>query len=259
MLRAAEIAKTFDAFFPFEDACSYDNVGLLVGRAGREVKKALIALDVTTEVIKEAKDLGVDLIVSHHPVIFREVKTITDQSYTGMILLSLIESGIAAIALHTNFDKGADGNNDVLARKLGAVSYEKIEDGFATEFDLAEEMSFDAFAKKVKETLGDAVIRTIGGGKVKRVIASCGAGIDEGLILRAKEDGAVIVTADVKHNYAVMAKDLSVALVEATHYASEWGFTQKIKEFMTQRFKNVELFVSKTNINPYDFVAREGV
>ena len=146
MLRAAEIAKTFDACFPFEDACPYDNVGLLVGRADREVKKALIALDVTTEVIKEAKDLGVDLIVSHHPVIFREVKKVTDQSYTGMILLSLIENGLAAISLHTNFDKGEEGNNDALARKLGATSYEKIEDGFATEFDLAEELPFDVFA-----------------------------------------------------------------------------------------------------------------
>ena len=259
MLRAAEIAKTFDACFPFEDACPYDNVGLLVGRADREVKKALIALDVTTEVIKEAKDLGVDLIVSHPPVIFREVKKVTDQSYTGMILLSLIENGLAAISLHTNFDKGEEGNNDALARKLGATFYEKIEDGFATEFDLAEELPFDVFARKVKAALGDAVIRTIGGGRVKRVIASCGAGIDEGLILRAKEDGAVIVTADVKHNYAVMAKDLSVALVEATHYASEWGFTDKIKEFMTNKCKGVELFISKTNINPYDFVAREGV
>ena len=259
MLRAAEIAKTFDACFPFEDACPYDNVGLLVGRADREVKKALIALDVTTEVIKEAKDLGVDLIVSHHPVIFREVKKVTDQSYTGMILLSLIENGLAAISLHTNFDKGEEGNNDALARKRGATFYEKIEDGFATEFDLAEELPFDVFARKVKAALGDAVIRTIGGGRVKRVIASCGAGIDEGLILRAKEDGAVIVTADVKHNYAVMAKDLSVALVEATHYASEWGFTDKIKEFMTNKCKGVELFISKTNINPYDFVAREGV
>ena len=252
MLTAAEIARTFDASFPFEDACSYDNVGLLVGRSGREVKKALIALDVTTEVIKEAKDLGVDLIVSHHPVIFREVKRITDESYTGLLLLSLIESGLAAIALHTNFDKGIDGNNDCLAKTLGATSFERIEEGFATVFDLPEEEDFDLFVKRVKTALSDAALRTIGGGKVKRVIASCGAGIDEDLIFLAKKEGAVIVTADVKHNYAVMAKDLSVRLVEATHYASEWGFTKRIKEFMAERFPGVELFVSKKNINPYD-------
>ena len=259
MPTAAEIAKTFDKAFPFEDACSYDNVGLLVGRSGREVKKVLIALDVTLEVIKEAKALGADLIVSHHPVIFRELKTVTDGSYTGALLLALIESGIAAIALHTNFDKGEGGNNEKLAETLGATVYEKIEEGFATLFTLPEEMPFAAFKTLVKDALGDVVLRTIEVKSVKKVIASCGAGIDENLILRAKEEGAVIVTADVKHNYATMAKDLSVGLVEATHYASEWGFTEVIADFMKENFKGVTLFISKSNINPYDVVAGEGV
>lgn len=259
MPTAGEIAKTFDGAFPFEDACSYDNVGLLVGRAGREVKSALITLDVTTDVVKEAKEKGVDLIISHHPVVFRELKKITDQTYTGQVLLSLIESGVATIALHTNFDKGEGGNNDVLAKALGAQNYTKIEDGFATEFDLPAAVPFPTFAEKVKQALGDAVVRTIDGGAVKKVIASCGAGIDESLILYAKERGMAIVTADVKHNYAVMARDLCVSLVETTHYASEWGFTQAIEAFMKEHFASVTLYISKSNINPYDAVAREGV
>ena len=259
MPTAAEIAEIFNGAFPFEDACSYDNVGLLVGKAGKDVKKILIALDVTTEVVREAASCGADLIVSHHPVIFHELKQVTDEGYTGMLVSSLIENGIAVISLHTNFDKGVGGNNDYLALRLGAKSFERIEDGFATEFDLPEEVPFSDFAAKVKAVLGDAVLRTIAVSKVKKVIASCGAGIDEGLILRAKKDGAVIVTADVKHNYAVMAKDLSVGLVETTHYASEWGFTEAIKDFMSKNFKGTELLVSKKNINPYDVVAREGV
>ena len=72
------------------------------------------------------------------------------------------------------------------------------------------------------------------------------------MILRAKETDAVIVTADVKHNYAVMIKDLSVRLVETTHYASEWAFTREIYKFMAEKFDGVELAISKTNINPYD-------
>ena len=252
MYTAAEMAKVFDGCFPYADACSYDNVGLLVGRENVEVKKALITLDVTLEVIAEAKALGADLIVSHHPVIFREQKKVTDAGYTGKLLLSLIENGIAAIALHTNFDRAEGGNNDALAPLLGAVNYAKIEDGFATEFDLAEEMTFAAFANKVKSALGDSVLRTIDCGNVRRVIASCGAGIDESLILHAKETGAVIVTSDVKHNYAVMARDLSVGLVETSHYASEWSFTRVIERFMSEKFKGVELVISKKNINPYD-------
>ena len=259
MPTAAEIAEIFNGAFPFEDACPYDNVGLLVGKAGKDVKKVLIALDVTKEVVREAAECGADLIVSHHPVIFHELKQVTDEGYTGMLVTDLVENGIAVISLHTNFDKSVGGNNDHLALRLGAKSFERIQDGFATEFDLPEEVPFATFANKVKAALGDAVLRTIAVSKVKKVIASCGAGIDEDLILRAKKDGAVIVTADVKHNYAVMAKDLSVGLVETTHYASEWGFTEVIKDFMSKKFKSIELLVSKKNINPYDVVAREGV
>ena len=128
------IVKALDEAYPFADACAYDNVGLLVGRRDREIKKVLISLDVTSKVIEEAAEVGADLILSHHPVIFREIKRITDESYTGSILLELIEKGLAAVAVHTDFDRAERGNNDRLATDLGATTYEKIEDGFATEF-----------------------------------------------------------------------------------------------------------------------------
>lgn len=249
-MRLSEIIDKLDRDYPFEEACSYDNVGLLVGRRDKDVKKVLVALDVTTEVIREAREVGADLILAHHPVIFRETKKVTDETYAGRLVLALAESGIAAAALHTNFDKAAAGNNDRLAASLGAKTYEKIEDGFATAFDLEEETDFASFAASVKEKLGDAVVRTIGSGRVKRVIAACGAGIDEGLIFRAEETGAVIVTADVKHNYASMIRDLGVRLVETTHYASEWGFTKQIGKYLAENF-SLEVFVSRHNINPY--------
>ena len=247
-----EIIETLDEAYPFAEACSYDNVGLLVGRREKEIRKILLALDVTSAVIREAKEAGADMILSHHPVIFREIKRVTDESYTGSLVLSLIESGLAAVALHTDFDRGEEGNNDVLARTLGAGAYEKIDEGFATEFDLARETSFDDFADEVQEALADTIVRRIGVGPVRRVIAACGAGIDEKLIFRAKERGAVIVTADIKHNYATMARDLGVGIVETTHYASEWGFTDRMKEFLAERFDDVEVIVSRENINPYD-------
>ena len=253
MPKLAEIVRALDAEYPFETACSYDNVGLLVGRADKEIRKVLVSLDVTSAVIREAKRIGADLILSHHPVIFREVKRITDESYTGGILLELIEAGIASVAVHTNFDAAPRGNNDALALLLGAGAYERIEDGFATAFDLAKETPLAVFAEEVKSKLGDAVVRIVGEGTVSRVIAACGAGISEELIFLAKETGAVIVTADVKHNYASMARDLGVRLVETTHYGSEWAtFTDRIVNYLTGAFGDLELVVGKENINPYD-------
>ena len=105
----------------------------------------------------------------------------------------------------------------------------------------------------MKSNLGDAVVRLIGEGTVSRVIAACGAGISEELIFRAKETDAVIVTADVKHNYASMARDFGVRLVETTHYGSEWAtFTDRIVKYLTGVFEDLELVVGKENINPYD-------
>lgn len=253
MPKLDEIVRALEKEYPFDLACSYDNVGLLVGRKDKEIKKVLISLDVTSAVIREARAIGADLILSHHPVIFREVKRITDESYTGGLLLELIEAGIAAVAVHTNFDAAPRGNNDALALKLGAGAYERIEDGFATAFDLAKEIPLAAFAEEVKSNLGDAVVRLIGEGTVSRVIAACGAGISEELIFRAKETDAVIVTADVKHNYASMARDFGVRLVETTHYGSEWAtFTDRIVKYLTGVFEDLELVVGKENINPYD-------
>ena len=253
MPKLTEIVSALAAEYPFETACSYDNVGLLVGRSDRGIRKVLVVLDVTSAVVREAKEIGADLILSHHPVIFREVKRVTDESYTGGLLLELIEAGLAAVAVHTNFDRAERGNNDALAHALGAGAYERLEDGFATEFTLANEMTLADFAEEVKTRLGDAVVRLIGEGRVSRVIAACGAGISEELIFRAKETGAVIVTADVKHNYASMARDLGVRLVETTHYGSEWStFTDRIVTYLTGAFDDLELVVGKSNINPYD-------
>ena len=162
MPRISEITETLDKYFPFETALSYDNVGLLVGRQDREVKKVLVSLDVTSEVIEEAKALGADLILSHHPVIFREIKRVTDDSYTGSLVLSLAENGIAAIAIHTNYDRAENGNNDHLAIRLGASRYDLIEDGFATEFDLPEEVPFPLFVESVKRALGESATAWLG-------------------------------------------------------------------------------------------------
>ena len=252
MCTVADVATALNESFPFETALSFDNVGLLVGRKETFVDKILVCLDITHAVIEEAKEAGASLIVSHHPVIFRELKRVTDESYTGGMVLDLAENRIAAIAVHTDYDRAEEGNNYHLARSLGAKEFTVIDDGFAIEFDLEREMSFDEFRRMVKSALADTVIRSVGRGGVRRVITSCGAGISESLILRAKETNACIVTSDVKHNYAMMASDLGVRLVETTHYASEWAFAKNMAKYLTEKFADVEVILSRKNTHPYE-------
>ena len=252
MFTVGDIARRLNESFPFESALSFDNVGLLVGRSKKEVSKILVCLDVTHSVIEEAKAVGADLILSHHPVIFREIKKVTDESYTGGILLDLAESGIAVISLHTNYDRAEEGNNVHLARALGAKNYEIIDDGFAVEFDLPREMPFDEFRRMVKSAIAEKALRFVGSGVVRHVITSCGAGISESLVLRAKETGACLVTADVKHNYATMCADLGVRLVETTHYAGEWVFAKNMAKYAAEEFDGVEVVISRKNTCPYE-------
>ena len=101
MAAVTEIFEAMDRWAPFETQMDFDNAGFLVGRGGREVRKILVALDITEEVAEEAERWGAQLIVAHHPVIFHPARQITDGTSTGRVLLRLIEGGVAAVCAHT--------------------------------------------------------------------------------------------------------------------------------------------------------------
>ncbi len=115
MATVREIYQYLDGLAPFSLQMEFDNAGFLVGRGERAVSKILVSLDITEEVAEEAAELGAELIVSHHPVIFRPAKSVTDGDPDGRVLLALAEHRIAAICAHTNLDAVAGGVNDALA------------------------------------------------------------------------------------------------------------------------------------------------
>ena len=126
MATVREIYQYLDGLAPFSLQMDFDNAGFLVGRGDRQVKKLLVALDITQEVAEEAVELGAELIVSHHPVIFHPAKSVTDGDPDGRILLTLIEGGVAAICAHTNLDAVTGGVNDALAQALGLTQIEQL-------------------------------------------------------------------------------------------------------------------------------------
>ena len=118
MATVKEIYQSIDQWAPFATQMDFDNSGFLVGRGSAVVDKVLVALDITRTVIEEAEQLGAQLIVSHHPVIFRPLKSLTDGDLTGENVLRMAEKGIAAICAHTNLDAAQGGVNCRLAQKL---------------------------------------------------------------------------------------------------------------------------------------------
>ena len=204
-----QILDYVNSLAPAHMKCDWDNVGLLCGRRDQEVKKILVALDPFLDVCEEAAAIGADLIVTHHPLIFRAPKTITTDDTVGQCILFLASHGISAVNAHTNLDQAPDGVNDVLAQTLGLENVEVLNPegsdeegrpwGLLRAGNVAE-MSLTDFMTLVKAKLHTPTLRYVDGGKPVRRVAvgggSCGDGLYE--VLAAGCD--TFVTADLKYN-----------------------------------------------------------
>ncbi len=229
MTTVGDILQYIESIAPPAIAESWDNVGLLCGRKSREVKKILVALDPFETVIQEAIEEKADLIVTHHPLIFREDLTaVNEDTQTGKNLLTLMEHGIAAINAHTNLDMAPGGVNDCLAAALGLRDVQIIRpmDLGGVPYGLlrmgtVDQQSLPDFLARVKEKLSCDGLRYVDSGKPVRHVAvgggSCAAEMRDAL-----EAGCdTFVTADVKYNQFRAAFELGLNLIDAGHFHTE--------------------------------------
>lgn len=233
-----------DEKYDFSSALEYDNVGLLVGDGREKVTGVLVCLDCTDEAISEAVKMGANLIVTHHPVIFEPLKSVTEQS----LVYRLIRNGISLISAHTNLDQADGGVNDALAEAIGLVSIEKIADseGFSYrigEYD--EPMTSEELVKKVSEKL-DLPVKYVGNSAfIKRVAVCSGSGGSMlADVLAAGVDA--FVTADVKHNVFMDAHAAGLTLIDAGHFNTEDLITDKLSSELAAQFPDF-------NIKPFHF------
>ena len=172
MATVNEIYALLDQKAPFRTQLGFDNAGFLVGHGEQTVTNVLVALDITPEVIEEAIERGVQLIVAHHPVIWDKLGRVTDESVTGRKILTLIEHGIAAICAHTNLDAAQGGVNDALAQAVGLIDPVPLEVDGTDENGLpygigrvgelsGGPMSVQAFAQRAKDGLRLGGIRAM--------------------------------------------------------------------------------------------------
>ena len=260
-----EVYRQLNAWAPFETQMDFDNAGLLVGRGERPVTRILTALDITREVIGEAARLGCELIVSHHPVIFHPVKSVTDGDPVGEKLLLLAEVGIGAICAHTNLDAAQGGVNDCLARALGLNAVEQLhQDGVDEQgrpygigrVGLAHQSGMTAkeYAAYVKERLGAASVRFADGGKPVHRVA-VGGGSCGSMFRDALEKGCdTFVTADVKYDQYLEARALGLTLMDAGHFATEQVVVPPLAQFLKDRFPELEVSVSAVHREVYEGV-----
>ncbi|MCI9514178.1 MAG: Nif3-like dinuclear metal center hexameric protein [Oscillospiraceae bacterium] len=242
MVTVGEIEHFLYALAPRPLVQSWDNVGLLVGRPDREVKRILVSLDVTEAVAEEAQRWGAELIVAHHPVIFGGVKSLTDRDPAGRTLLYLVEHGLAAICMHTNLDAAAGGVNDLLAGALGLVDAAPVvENGIERVGTLPNSLPLPDFLARIKEALRPNGIRFVDGGRPVHCVA-VGGGACGDFFPRAAALGCdTFVTADVKYHQFLDAQALGLSLIDAGHFPTENLVCPELLAALGRRFPELEL------------------
>lgn len=254
MVKLKEITDYIEKLFPKEYAEDFDNVGLLAGRSDKEVTKVLLCLDANKNVVREAIDIGAQLVITHHPVIFNPIKSITDNSDEGEMLLCAIENGISIYSAHTNLDSAPMGLTDEVCSLLSLSPVSNL-DGVlgrlckapagTTAKALCEKIKKEFEVKKLYSTfIKDREIRTV---------AVCnGSGSGE-LCAIAKDLGAdVYISGDLKH-HEMCAFNISdsIDFIEMRHFDSEKVVTRLLKRKLEDKFQaSLSLYISKAETTP---------
>lgn len=252
MARIRDIYDIIDAVAPFSTAMSFDNSGLLVGEANTQVNRALLALDITEEVVEEAASKNANLILSHHPVIFQPLKSLGERDIPYL----LAKNGIAALCCHTNLDASpVCGVNVALAGKLGLRSIRR-EDVFGEECvlfagELEEELSPEEFGRLVKTRLNLRAVELIPGDRpVKKVFLCSGAG-GEFVQFAAIRGADAYLTGEMKHHEALEAARTGLTCVAAGHYGTEKVFAEFLASYLKKRIPDTAFLLSQTEQPPF--------
>lgn len=251
----ADVVSAMDGWYPPETAASWDKVGLVLGEPDAPVERILCVVDVVPETAQEAIDLGVQMIISHHPLLFRGVSSVAPTTYAGRIVHDLIRDGVALHVAHTNADVAADGVNEALADLFGLTDRAPLtSDGIGRIGTLPEPLplrEFLAQAARVLPATPWGVRATGDGGRViRRIAVSSGSG-SQNLPVAAAAGVDAIVTSDIKHHYASehMAAG-GPAIVEAAHWATEWPWLPRVARLLRDRF-GIETIVSRLRTDPW--------
>jgi dinuclear metal center YbgI/SA1388 family protein len=249
-MKCYEIIEMLETLSPAEYAEEWDNIGLLAGRRDKDVESVYIALDATDEVIDEAVSLGADMLITHHPLIFKKLSRINTDDFIGRRVYKLIRNDISYYAMHTNFDVMgmADAAADELSLKDREVLNVTFEDDISKEGcgrvgRLRKCMSIAELAELVKQKFNVPNVRVFGDlgdiAEIAAVIPGSGGGfIDDALSAGAD----VIITGDIDHHEGIDAVARGLTVIDAGHYGIEKLFIPYMEEFLKRELHGIRIY-----------------
>ena len=262
-MKCDEILKKLEEEYPLSVAEEWDNPGLLIGHRDWDVHKVLVALDATEATIREAIEMNADLIVTHHPLLFHRIRSVSSDTFLGRRILAMIENNIACYAMHTNFDVlgmsrlNEDQLNLQHARVLQVTGEtDGIEEGLGRVGEWDTPRTLCEAADYVRKQLHVDAVRCYGledivEGEPERLytrVAVCG-GSGKSMVPYALEEGAeILVTGDIDYHTAIDALAQGLFIIDAGHFGTEFGFVS----YMTQKMRRLfpDLIVEEAKEQP---------
>lgn len=247
-MKLSNIIEFAQEIAPFETAAEWDNVGLLTGSPEWEIQRVMLALDITPAVVREAREKGAELIISHHPVIFSPLRSLTPDNAEYL----LAKYDIAALCLHTNLDRAAQGVNTALGVALKLKNTALYPEDFLLIGEPEKPCSAKEFAAFIKERLQAPSVRYTAG-TVSCVAVSSGGG-GEGVELAEKYGFDAFVTGELKHHQYLYAVQHGIAAFDAGHFSTEDVVTAPLRDCFAKQFPTVDFIIAASNPCPYQAI-----
>jgi len=262
-----KLISQFETLWPDADKEDWDKPGLMIGSPSQEITKVLLTVDVTGEVLREAVELGCQLVVSHHPMFLRGAFEFSDLGFKGANSAFAIRNNLAVFAAHTNADFQVDGVTQSLAKALGLENLSPLvaTNGHVVLGQMPKALTLLDFARSVAKRIPAVAQGVKVSGDPERLISKVAvlAGAGDGYLTAvAQSDADLYITSDLRHHpaqdFAEQAKLSSgPALMDISHWAAEWVWLESAKAQLEKLNSQVEFVVSEINTDPWTFAVMQ--
>ncbi len=260
-IKCREVVKFIEEIAPKCLAEDWDNVGLIIGDFDKDIKHILVCLDITSTIVEYAENKNVDMIISHHPLIFKPIKNICMSNWKGNLILRLIKKDICVYCAHTNLDYAEKGVNWCLARTIGLTEIENLKTGslendysFGKVGVLSPPQELSKFIDNIKNTLKIKNIKLVGNiDKEINKVAVFSGSFDDSILNAITEDIDILITGDIKYHTATEILEMSICAIDAGHFGTENIIVSQITDWLQKQFPETKISCNNMEKDPFRY------